>query len=72
MISFKFTQHKSFVGVGSQKHHIMTKRPSRFPRYKSLSLPKPPRLLSKETQTELQEVRDAMVMSVERLQYEKT
>ena len=73
MINFKnYITQKVLSESASQKHHIMTKRPTPFFRdTKSLSLPKPPRLLSKETQTELQEVRDAMIMSDERLQYEK-
>ncbi len=73
MINFKnYITQKVLSESASQKHHIMTKRPTPFFQdTKSLRLPNPPRLLSKETQTELQEVRDAMIMSDEKLQYEK-
>ena len=73
MIRFKnYITQKVISESASRKHHIMTKRPTPFFRdTKSLSLPTPPRLTSEETRTELKEVRDAMIMSDERLEYEK-
>ena len=56
--------------AASQKHKIMMRRPTpMFPDAKNIKLEPPPKLSSPTTKMELDEVRDAMIMSDDKLEY---
>ena len=72
MMKFKDFKNAKVLHEGaSQKHRIHMKRPTPyFKDVEGLELPTPAKLSSKETEIELQEVMDSMIMSPERLAYE--
>ena len=72
MIRFgDYLKSKVIHEAASQKYKIMMKRPvTFFDGYEKIKLPTPAKLSSSDTKMELQEVRDAMIMSNEKLQYE--
>ena len=72
MMKFKdFKNAKVLHESATQKHRIKMKRPTPFFKdVEGLSQPTPAKLSSKETQMELEEVMDSMIMSPERLKYE--
>ena len=73
MIRFgDYLKSKVIHEAASQKYKIMMKRPvTFFDGYKNIKLQKPTKLSSSATKMELFEVQDAMIMSNQRLQYEK-
>ena len=73
MIKFKdYLKSKVIHESASQKYKIMMKRPvTFFDGYEKIKLQKPTKLSSSATKMELFEVQDAMIMSNQRLQYEK-
>jgi hypothetical protein len=73
MIRFgDYLKSKVIHEAASQKYKIMMKRPvTFFDGYEKIKLPTPAKLSSSDTKMELQEVRDAMIMSNEKLQYER-
>lgn len=73
MIKFRdYLKSKVIHEPASQKYKIMMKRPvTFFDGYEKIKLQKPTKLSSSATKMELFEVQDAMIMSNERLQYEK-
>ena len=73
MIRFgDYLKSKVIHEAASQKYKIMMKRPvTFFDGYEKIKLPQPAKLSSSDTKMELQEVRDAMIMSNEKLQYER-
>ena len=73
MIRFgDYLKSKVIHEPASQKYKIMMKRPvTFFDGYEKIKLQKPTKLSSSATKMELLEVQDAMIMSNERLQYEK-
>jgi len=73
MIKFRdYLKSKVIHEPASQKYKIMMKRPvTFFDGYEKIKLQKPTKLSSSATKMELFEVQDAMIMSNQRLQYEK-
>lgn len=73
MIRFgDYLKSKVIHEAATQKHKIMMKRPvTFFNEHEKIKLPTPAKLSSSDTKMELQEVRDAMIMSNEKLQYER-
>ena len=73
MIRFgNYLKSKVIHETASQKYKIMMKRPvTFFDGYENIKLQKPTKLSSSATKMELFEVQDAMIMSNQRLQYEK-
>jgi len=73
MIRFgDYLKSKVIHETASQKYKIMMKRPvTFFFFFLNIKLPTPAKLSSSDTKMELQEVRDAMIMSDEKLQYER-
>ena len=72
MISFKvFCENKIIPMKPSQTYRLMMKRPVTLFTSVDIELPKPARYRSEEVAMELKEVQDAMIMSPEKLEYEK-
>ena len=73
MIRFgDYLKSKVIHEAASQKYKLMMKRPvTFFDGYEKIKLQKPTKLSSSATKMELFEVQDAMIMSNQRLQYEK-